>query len=53
MSQAAQNPACTAAANSYFYPDVLVTCNALDLASAMVKTEPKLIAEVLSPSTAA
>ncbi|MEO8015059.1 MAG: Uma2 family endonuclease [Polaromonas sp.] len=42
-----------AAANSYFYPDVLVTCSALDLASAMVKTEPKLIAEVLSPSTAA
>ena len=42
-----------AAANSYFYPDVLVTCSALDLASAMVKTEPKLIAEVLSPGTAA
>jgi len=37
-----------AAANSYFYPDVLVTCSALDQASAMVKTEPKLIAEVLS-----
>ena len=42
-----------AAANCYFYPDVLVTCNALDLASSMVKTEPKLIVEVLSPSTAA
>jgi len=42
-----------AAANSYFYPDVLVTCSALDLASPMVKTEPKLIAEVLSPSTGA
>lgn len=42
-----------AAANSYFYPDVLVTCSAHDLASPMVKTEPKLIAEVLSPSTAA
>ena len=42
-----------AAANSYFYPDVLVTCSALDLASPLVKTEPKLIAEVLSPSTAA
>ena len=42
-----------AAANSYFYPDVLVTCSALDVASTMVKTEPKLIAEVLSPSTAA
>ena len=42
-----------AAANGYFYPDVLVTSSALDLASPMVKTEPKLIAEVLSPSTAA
>ena len=42
-----------AAANSYFYPDVLVTCSALDLASAMVKSEPKLIVEVLSPTTAA
>ena len=41
------------AANSYFYPDVLVTCSALDLSSPMVKTEPKLIAEVLSPSSAA
>ena len=42
-----------AAANSYFYPDVLVTCSALDQASPLVKTEPKLIIEVLSPSTAA
>jgi Uma2 family endonuclease len=42
-----------AAANSYFYPDVLVTCSALDQASAMVKSEPKLIVEVLSPTTAA
>lgn len=42
-----------AAANSYFYPDVLVTCSALDLANPLLKTEPKLIIEVLSPSTAA
>ena len=42
-----------AAANSYFYPDVLVTCSALDQASPRAKTEPKLIIEVLSPSTAA
>ena len=41
-----------ATANSYFYTDVRVTCSALDLASPMVKAEPKLIAEVLSPSTA-
>ena len=42
-----------AAVNSYFYPDVLVTCSPLDLASSMLKTEPKMIAEVLSPGTAA
>ena len=42
-----------AAANCYFYPDVLVTCSANDHASPTIKTEPKLIAEVLSPSTAA
>ena len=41
-----------AEANSYFYPDVMVTCSATDLASSMVKAEPKLIAEVLSPTTA-
>ena len=42
-----------AASNCYFYPDVLVTCSAHDAASSSVKTEPTLIAEVLSPSTAA
>jgi Uma2 family endonuclease len=42
-----------AASNSYFYPDVLVTCSANDRASAMSKSEPTLIVEVLSPSTAA
>jgi Uma2 family endonuclease len=42
-----------AAANSYFYPDVMVTCSAADLASPLVKSEPILLAEVLSPSTAA
>ena len=42
-----------AAANAYFYPDVMVTCSVQDLASPMHKAEPKLIAEVLSPSTAA
>lgn len=42
-----------AAANSYFYPDVLVTCSPLDLANAMVKSEPQLIVEVLSPTIAA
>ena len=42
-----------AATNSYFYPDVLVTCSAADAASPLIKTEPTLIAEVLSPSTEA
>jgi len=40
-------------ANSYFYPDVLVTCSAGDAARPIFKTEPKLIIEVLSPGTAA
>ena len=38
---------------SYFHPDVMVTCSTNDLASPMTKSEPKLIVEVLSPSTAA
>ena len=42
-----------ASANQYFYPDVLVTCSPLDQANATVKSEPKLLVEVLSPSTAA
>lgn len=42
-----------AAAGSYFYPDVMVTCSMADQASALIKSEPKLIIEVLSPSTAA
>lgn len=42
-----------AAANAYYYPDVFVTCGARDAASRLVKTEARLIIEVLSPSTAA
>ena len=42
-----------AAANSYFYPDVMVTCNEADHASPLIKSAPVLIIEVLSPSTAA
>lgn len=37
---------------SYFYPDVLVTCSPRDALNPLVKREPKLIVEVLSPSTA-
>ena len=39
--------------SDFFYPDVLVTCSAADRASALVKHEPKLLVEVLSPGTAA
>ena len=42
-----------ASANQYFYPDVMVTCSPQDQANALIKSEPKLIVEVLSPSTAA
>jgi Uma2 family endonuclease len=41
------------AADCFFYPDVLVTCSALDAADPLIKREPVLVAEVLSPSTAA
>ncbi len=41
------------ARNSYFYPDVLVTCSAQDAASPQFKAEPSLIVEVLSTGTAA
>jgi Uma2 family endonuclease len=35
-----------------FYPDVFVTCNADDLCADLVMHHPKVIIEVLSPSTA-
>ena len=39
---------------SFFYPDVVVTCSTVDRTSQLLVTrEPTLIAEVLSPSTAA
>jgi Uma2 family endonuclease len=41
------------AADAYFYPDVMVTRGAADAASPLMKQEPMLVAEVLSPSTAA
>lgn len=40
-----------AAANCYFYPDVMVTCSAEDHASAQEKREPVLVIEVLSAGT--
>jgi Uma2 family endonuclease len=41
------------AADAYFYPDVMVTCSAADSADPLVKREPLLLVEVLSPATAA
>ena len=41
------------ASNAFFYPDVLVTCSTADRLSPLVKREPVLLVEVLSPSTAA
>ncbi|MDR2186937.1 MAG: Uma2 family endonuclease [Azonexus sp.] len=38
---------------SFFYPDVFVTCSEADRQRPLVKREPTLIVEVLSPSTAA
>lgn len=42
-----------AASAAFFYPDVFVTCAAADAQLADRKREPVLVAEVLSPSTAA
>ena len=41
------------AADCFFYPDLMVTCSAADLADRLVTREPLLVVEVLSPSTAA
>ena len=41
------------AANLFFYPDVLVTCDPADRSSDYFKSRPALIVEVLSESTSA
>lgn len=41
------------AADCFFYPDLMVTCSASDLSDRLIKREPVLVAEVLSPSTGA
>jgi Uma2 family endonuclease len=41
------------AANAFFYPDVMVTCSPQDATDPLVKREPVLLVEVLSPSTGA
>jgi Uma2 family endonuclease len=41
-----------AATTDMFYPDVFVTCHPEDLAASLEMQHPKLIIEVLSPSTA-
>jgi Uma2 family endonuclease len=40
------------AEGSSFYPDLMVTCNEADLGADLVMRNPKVIIEVLSPSTA-
>ncbi|MBK1693619.1 hypothetical protein CKO09_02535 [Chromatium weissei] len=40
-------------ADSFFYPDVFVTCDARDIGEMLMKRHPNLIIEVLSKSTAA
>ena len=40
------------AANCYFYPDLMVTCSDTDRQNRYVMSEPLLIVEILSPSTA-
>ncbi len=40
-------------ADAFFYPDVMVTCDAKDQANTLYKQQPIFIAEVLSPSTEA
>jgi len=39
-------------ANSFFYPDVFVTCDSRDVGEMLMKRHPNLIIEVLSKSTA-
>ena len=41
-----------AAVNCYFYPDIVVTCSPRDVQDRLIKREPTLVIEVLSPSTA-
>jgi Uma2 family endonuclease len=38
--------------NRYFYPDLVVSCNSVDLQSRQFINHPQVIIEVLSPSTA-
>lgn len=42
-----------AAADGFFYPDLMVTCSLADAADRLIKREPSLVIEVLSHSTAA
>ena len=40
-------------ADCFFYPDLMVTCSSADATDRLIKREPVLVVEVLSPSTAA
>jgi Uma2 family endonuclease len=39
------------AADCFFYPDLMVTCSGADMHQRLLKREPVLVVEVLSPST--
>ena len=41
------------AADAFFYADVMVSCSSADAADPLVKRDPVLLVEVLSPATAA
>jgi Uma2 family endonuclease len=41
------------AADAFYYPDVMVCCSSADTADPLVKRDPVLVVEVLSPATAA
>lgn len=41
------------AVDAFFHPDVMVTCSERDAGDPLVKREPVLLVEVLSPATAA
>ena len=41
------------AVDAFYYPDVMVTCSAADAADPLIKRDPVLLVEVLSPATAA
>ena len=52
VARSSSGTAAWAKVNAAVYPDVLVTCNARDLAASLEMHHPKLIIEVRSPTSA-